>query len=172
MTSRDLILEQFSDQELRVELARRRRPDLLDLHAEHLRGRSLANIGMELGISRERVRQLFAERDLPHGHVVSQQRREMQRVVTAVAIAARHESKRRHGTLARYRLGCHCDECRTANARYYHELAIKKGRASTYICEECGESAWETHHGGWRHSRRANHKPIPVPRRIYAKDAA
>lgn len=130
-------------------------------HEEHLRGRPMSEIGREAGVTRERVRQWFEERGLPHGRELTEWRRGWKRLARAVARAAREPA---HGTVERYRqFRCRCPACvaaNTANAQSYH--ASRRG-LSPYVCETCNLSVWKNKpDGAWRHFRAADHEPRPV----------
>lgn len=53
-----------------------------------------------------------------------------------------------HGTLHKYRSGCHCDECRAENARYHRArrvidwdlTRVEHGTRSSYVNYGCRES--------------------------------
>lgn len=84
---------------------------------EHEKGRTMADIAREYGISRERVRQIVVyEGGVSMTRKRWREDRAIRLIFKAVAVAARHEQTRAHGTLRRYSLGCKCEACLTANA--------------------------------------------------------
>jgi hypothetical protein len=71
------------------------------------------------GVTRQRVHQILTSYapEMYVRHLRERQlRKQTRRVFAAIAVAAQHESKRTHGTLNRYRMGCKCKSCRRANA--------------------------------------------------------
>lgn len=129
-----------------------------DMSARHLAGESMSQIARDYGVSRERVRQLLPS------DVKEEARRRKDEERARREEAAREEAERRnapppHGTLRRYRRGCHCEECRAENRAHHYrwredararlergEAEVEHGHPWTYSnwacrCPECTE-AW------------------------------
>lgn len=87
-------------------------------------GLTLQEIGDLFGVSRQRVAQIIGPGVAQNAQRQAAQRR---RFFKAVAIAAKHELARRHGTRYRYVQGCSCVECRAANTAYYKQVRRRKG---------------------------------------------
>lgn len=180
----------------------RKQARLEQIQSGYQSGKTLTELGSELGISHEYVRQLAAEIGLKFSDRRKLSEDRKQTIVTlwnsgsskaeiSEELGIDYGNLRRllpagfnpnnepsHGSVTRYRRGCRCDRCRSANAAYFREFRASmraQGRVpygtkhgySGYVnygcrCEVCTEEnramareQWRKHSAKRMESRRA-----------------
>lgn len=151
------------------------RAAIIAAHDDHVRGHaSLTDIGEAVGVTRERVRQVYVEEGLVHGRELQRWRNGWRRLAWAVSVAAQLAVADAvpHGTVARYRKGCSCDECCAAHTADRTARRAAVAEAENFVCGDCGAAVWR-YGRRYRHRVRGqNHPARPITQREFSVNRA